>query len=145
VETRLGTAAIETHPAISPNNQWLAYMALRDGTPDIFIERYPTLGDRRTLSSGGGILPMWSSDNRELFYFRPGVRELMSVPVMGASFGTPKTMFKAPLYQLLGWRTYDLMPDGRFVMILRPDDGEAATPAPIVAQNWGETLKRLVR
>ena len=68
----------------------------------------------------------------------------MSVPVMGASFGTPTTLFKVPLFQLLGWRPYDLMPDGRFVMILRPVDDDAATPTPVVAQNWGETLKRLV-
>ena len=144
VDTAISTTLIETHPVISPNNEWLAYMTLRDGTPDIFAERYPTLGERRTASTGGGILPKWSRDSRELFYFRPGSRELMRVQITGASFSTPTALLKVPLYQLTGWHTYDLMPDGRFVMILRPDDGESATPAPIVAQNWGDTLKRLV-
>ncbi len=144
VNTLLGTTLIETHPAVAPNSEWLAYMVVRDGTPDIFVERYPSLGDRRTLSTRGGMLPLWAHDNRELFYFHPGRREMMSIPVMGGNFGSPKMLFNVPLFQFTGWRTYDLMPDGRFIMILRPIDGEAATPAAIVAQNWGQTLKRLV-
>jgi Tol biopolymer transport system component len=144
VSTMFGTALIESHPAISPNNEWLGYVAVRDGGPDVFVERYPALGDRRTLPRDPGILPLWARDNRELFYFDPGRREMMSVAVTGGTFASPTTLFTVPMYQLTGWRTYDVMPDGRFVMILRSGDGQTASPTPIVAQNWGETLKRVV-
>jgi serine/threonine-protein kinase len=138
----LATEMIETQGIVSPNDEWMAYMVVRDGRPDVFVERYPALGDRQTVSTDGGMLPLWSPGSRELFYFHPGRRELLSVSLTGGTFTPPKNLFQAPLYQFTGWRTYDLMPDGRFVMILR--EAETATPVAIVAQNWGETLKRLV-
>jgi Tol biopolymer transport system component len=141
----LNTPVIETQPTVARNGEWLAYMALRDGRPGVYVERYSTLSDRRMLSTGTGVLPVWSDDGREIYYFEPGTQQLMSVSVaQGGVFGTPKPLFKQPLYQLRAWRTYDVMPDGRFVMILRSIDGEVAVPTPMVVQNWSEELKRRV-
>ena len=42
-------------------------------------------------------------------------------------------------------RTYDVAPDGRFLMIKAPtDDGSAPAEQIILVENWFEELKRLV-
>lgn len=144
---RLRTPAVESHASVSPNGRWIAYMSVRSGTPQIYIERFPALGERRVISQAFGILPRWSADGRELFFLNGQTQEVMSVQVTpGPNLSTspPKVLFKASFYQQRGWATYDVMPDGRFVMIVR-NEGEGVTRAnPIVVQNWVEELKRLV-
>jgi len=44
-------------------------------------------------------------------------------------------------------RTYDVSPDGRRFLMIKPDAGEDSTAAPtslVVVQNWDQELKRLV-
>ena len=69
---------------LSPDGQWLAYSAGPTGNLDIYVEPFPPTGARHRLSQGGGYQPLWSPDQRELFY-RPlaisGVRTLMSADI----------------------------------------------------------------
>jgi Tol biopolymer transport system component len=69
VAPRIATPSIETQPAVSPNGELIAYMVLRENRPNINVERFPAMGDRRTVSSNSGLLPRWSMDGRQLFYF----------------------------------------------------------------------------
>jgi hypothetical protein len=43
-----------------------------------------------------------------------------------------------------GWRTFDVMPDSRFVTIVSRADGDLPV-RPVVVQNVAEDLKRLMR
>ena len=43
------------------------------------VQRFPELGNRRTVSTSGGHAPQWSPDGRELFYANSPA--LMVVPV----------------------------------------------------------------
>ena len=56
------------YPAVSPNGRWMAYDSNVSGREEIYIERYPELGDRHLISTGGGHLALWSRDGRELFF-----------------------------------------------------------------------------
>ncbi|HVG73442.1 MAG TPA: protein kinase [Vicinamibacterales bacterium] len=141
---------VESHPAISANGEWIAYMAVRSGRPDVYVERFPARSDRRTVSTDGGLHPSWSADRRELYYYRASSSEMMVVPLMALSpqlvLGPPKLLFKVAMPQGRPWRIYDIMPDGRFIMIVRSESRErdAATPTLNVVQNWAEELKRRV-
>jgi serine/threonine-protein kinase len=152
----LASSSVETQPVVSPNGQWLAYMVLRDGRPAVNVERYPSLGDRRTVSTGVGMLPRWSADSTELYFFDPTSRDVMAVPASGLPqvFGRAKALFKTPLYQLRAWRTYDMMPNGRFVMIQATGGMDASNPGarsltatsalPMVWQHFSEELRKRV-
>ena len=59
-------------------------------------------------------------------------------------FGTPRSIYKGMMFTLRGWRPFDVMPDGRFVMIVPNQNDDRRPVAPIVQQNWTEELKRLV-
>jgi hypothetical protein len=64
------------------------------------------------------------------------------------SFGVPRALFSGPFLQsrAQGELTYDVAPDGRFLMILPGNENAAAASASIVVvENFGEELKRRVR
>ena len=65
-EPLIQTEADELHPAVAPNGQLSAYTSDETGALEVYVERYPDLGDRRLVSVGGGINPLWSPDGREL-------------------------------------------------------------------------------
>ena len=66
-EFLIQTEFVEVHPAVSPDGGWMAYTSLRSGGPEVYVERFPDLGERRLISTDGGRLPLWSPDGRELF------------------------------------------------------------------------------
>jgi serine/threonine-protein kinase len=148
IDSRLSTAEFnEAFPMLSPDDLWVAYASQRAGQTQVYIERHPGLGDRRPISSGGGTQPLWSRNGRELYYFDTFNQQLMMVPITPGPnlvVGTQKALFPAALFQLRGWRTYDVMPDGRFVMILRSGSDAGTRANPIVVQNWTEELKARV-
>ena len=117
----LVSAFNESNPAVSPDGAWIAYRSDESGRNEVYVERFPDLGDRVQVSSDGGTAPLWSHDGTELYY-RAG-RAMMAVAVEpGASFsaGRPELLFEGPYLDDLA-RNYDLAPDGRFLMI-KPAD-----------------------
>ena len=146
------TAASELHPAISPNGAWIAYTSDVSGRLEIYVERFPDIGNRVTISTGGGQTPHWSPAGDELFYRRLD-GAMMMVPLDATDTaqrlapGTPELLFDGSSYQqtpLPPLQNYDLSPDGdRFVMIRSGGDATELSQI-VIVQNWFEELKRLV-
>ena len=117
----LVSAFNESNPTVSPDGAWIAYRSDESGRHEVYVERFPDLGDRVQVSTDGGTSPLWSADGAELYY-RAG-RAVIAVPVeTGATFtaGRPETLFDGPYLDGLA-RNYDLAPDGRFLMIKSAD------------------------
>ena len=136
--------------AVSPDGRWMAYHSNMSGRVEIYVERYPQLGNRQPISTGGGRLPLWSRDGKELFFSSPDGRQMFAVAVQAGTTlvaGRPQALFEfAMLRQTAGNRPYDIAPDGRF-LIIRSGQAEAAGGTAsdlILVQNWFEELKRLV-
>jgi hypothetical protein len=96
-----------------------------------------------------GTQPLWARNGQELFFEWSGA--LMRVPVVtGSRFepGAPtKLLDLPPGPDLAVGRMYDVSPDGRRFLILKPVSGVVETPTfprLIFVQNWFEELKRLV-
>jgi Tol biopolymer transport system component len=93
----LATPANEMHARISPDGKWLAYASDESGALEVYVQRYPELGEKRQVSIGGGGQPQWRSDQRELFYLSAD-RAVSAVEVetgAGIAFGTPHPLFRA--------------------------------------------------
>ena len=137
---------------ISRDGRWLAYESNSSGATEIYVRPFPNVdGGQWQVSTAGGNMPLWARSGKELFYFDAD-GALLRVPVeaSGATWhaGTPTKLLERGYYAPSGYvgRTYDVSPDGqRFLMIKAPTiDANAAPPALIVVQHWGEELKRLV-
>jgi hypothetical protein len=65
---------------VSPDGRWMAYSSFVSGRSEIYVERYPELGNRQLISTGGGDVAVWSRDGRELFFITPDGRPDVCAP-----------------------------------------------------------------
>ena len=100
-EPLLATPFSETQARISPDGSWMAYASDESGAFEVYLERYPGLGDKHRISTSGGGQPQWRPDQRELFYLSAD-RKLMAVdvrtgPHAAVELGRPRALFSAPI------------------------------------------------
>jgi serine/threonine-protein kinase len=130
----------ESNPTIAPSGNWMAYRSDESGEDEVYVQRFPDLGDRVQISTTGGQAPLWSRDGLELFYLSG--RTMMVVPIdEGPPFtvGRPEALFEGP-YRNTTARGYDVTGDGmRFLMVKNPDT--TAQQRIHIVQNWSEELK----
>ena len=148
------TPFAERNGDVSPDGRWIAYEANDSGQFEIYVRPFPNVVQGRwQVSTGGGTRPLWARSAQELFYLAP-TGALMRVGVeRGDTWAAtvPVQLLEARYFTgtsraALG-RTYDVSPDGRRFLMIKPDAGEDSTAAPtslVVVQNWFEELKRLV-
>jgi eukaryotic-like serine/threonine-protein kinase len=130
-------------PTFSPNGRWVAYSSDESGRAEVYVRPFPdTKAFKRQVSVAGGEAPRWSHDGREL-YFVDASRYMVAVPVApGETFvtGEPKRLFDASAYNLAS-TTFDVAPDGRFLM-LRSAGGAAARAGDLVfVENFFQELE----
>ena len=137
----------EGQARFSPDGKWVAYASTESGRPEVYVQPFPASGGKWQISTGGGLLPMWRRDGKELFYLVPGLGRLMSVEVKTApqfEAGAPRLLFQAPVGLTHGMEAgshYAVSADGqRFLLNLPIQD---TTPSPItVVLNWPAGLKK---
>ena len=83
--------------AVSPDGGWMAYQSNLSGRAEIYVERYPQLGNgcrsRRAAAS-----PLWSRDGKELFFSSLDGRQMFAVAVQsGTTFvaARPQVLFES--------------------------------------------------
>ena len=90
--------------------------------------------------------PAWSPDGREIYYRDRNAEEMMAVSVdVDPTFraGAPTRLFEDHYFAGGAGRSYDVAPDGRFLMIRVRDDNNADSRV-VIVENWFEELERLV-
>ena len=153
VEPFLQTRFHEAWPEFSPNGRWIVYASNESGRNEVYVRAYPGPGSSDQISTRGGRRPAWSRDGEEIFYRGPQL-EFYSVRIDVAGErlrpGPPEELFEGPYAATAPLRSYDVAPDGRFLLIKKPD--EAAQTAAIeeffptsirLVQNWFQELERL--
>jgi len=138
-----GTSSRERGARLSPDGGWLAFESNVTGRDEIWVAPYPGPGAPIRISPYGGTEPVWSRDGRELFYLNGDT--MMAVAVQGEPelrFGAPDELFNGPYFH--SYRpSYDVAPDGRFIMIQRDTAGEHSETASsvVVILNWFNELE----
>lgn len=122
-EPLLRTAFNESEPAFSADGRWIAYVGDETRRNEVFVRRFPLQGPRLQASREGGEEPVWSRSGHEL-YFRRGP-EVFSVRLEGSEdsprLTEPEVLFAGRYhYNLYPTSTYDVAPDGRFLMVEEP-------------------------
>src|SRR5262249_41975081 len=70
-ELFLGTAAFESQPAFSPDGHLIAYRSDESGINEVYVRGVAGSGSsagKWQISTGGGRMPIWSSNGAELFF-----------------------------------------------------------------------------
>lgn len=129
-ELYLRTGAYEVYPSFSPDGRWVAYASTEAGASEVYVRRFPDDGTKVQVSSGGGRIPRWSRNGRDLFYGTDGQR------MMAVQYSTAAGSFLAQPARL--WTrvrladtgvlpNYELAPDGERIIALLP--APTAVPA----------------
>jgi serine/threonine protein kinase len=148
VQARISTGG----GVLSPEGRWLAYHSNISGRLEIYVRPYPnTEAGRWQVSTAGGQKPMWSRDEKELF-FTAANGTLMGVKVEATRTpwaASPPVKVLEPGY----WSSstqfgpqIDVSPDGRrFLVVTAPRvDPAVAAPHLVLVQHWDEELKARV-
>lgn len=135
----------ERQPVFSPDGLWIAYISDESGEFDVYIQSSNREGQRRKLSTHGGIEPMWHPKGGELFFFKGKTAfsaPVKTVPELATS--APRVLFEtSDLITSSRYRNADISRDGsRFVTITPLDEPKELQIS--VVLNWFEELKRLV-
>ena len=139
------TSGDDQYAQFSPDGRWMAYASGERGQTEVYVQPIPATGPLWQISKGGGNMPRWRRDGKELFY-RAGDGRLMAVTV-GTAGGsgafefstTPQPLFPIPSIGNITRFTYQPSQDGRRFLVSIP---LGVAPPITVVLNWPATLKR---
>jgi Tol biopolymer transport system component len=129
----------------SPDGRWVAYngAASIDAPPEVRLVSFPGADGRKQLSTGGGAVPWWRGDGKELFYLTPDGKMMSIAVTPGATrtFGAPTPLFQTPLRNPKPHLDeYAVAADGQRFLILVPTPDAVPIPATVIL-DWMALLR----
>jgi hypothetical protein len=138
----LSTPFNEQEGVFSPDGKWVAYQSNESSRNEVYVRPFPGPGGQWQVSTGGGSMPRWRADGKELYYLAPDLK-LMAVAVAarGATFapGTPEALFQTHITQGALSQQYDVAHDGRF--LINTDLQDTSTEPIHLLLNWKPPAK----
>ncbi len=147
MEPLLAEEYIETHPALSPSGEWLAFTSNESGNLEVYAKPFRGGGGVVRISGNGGQEPLWSPDGRRLYYrSRDGRRVVAAELEFGGGLRvTEEHQIFEGNYRpgFMYGPLWDIHPDGDRFIMLEVQGPESPTDIKVVV-NWVEELKELV-
>ena len=126
---------------VSPNGRYLAYESNESNSREIYVRAFAGGGGKTRISPGGGRWVRWAPDSRTLYYWSntPGSASLYAVDLSGDP--APRPSVPRELFRLAAGTTWDVGPDGRFLVEVTRVRGDQVT-AFITVTDWFEELRQ---
>jgi hypothetical protein len=122
----LASSAEEMNATFSPDGRWVAYNSNESGKAEVYVRPFAESGEKQPVSLGEGLYPMWSRDEKKVFYQNTEDWTLMvgAFSVQGESFRAepPKMVGKIPR-RGHGMPGVDIHPDGKRFAVMQATDG----------------------
>jgi serine/threonine-protein kinase len=124
VRAWLRTPDRERVAAISPDGRYVAFLSDLSGAYEVYLQTFDGPARRWQISQGGGNHPRWRADGRELYFFEKDTLFAVSIaPGDDPAPGEPVALLRGDYAP-----TYDVFPDGRFLMRRYVRDAALAGP-----------------
>jgi len=142
-----GVTPTSYYPTFSPSGKWIAYDSNESGRAEVYVRAFPSSpsGSAWKISDGGGTLPVWSSNGRELFYKNLDQRiRVVTYRVEGDSFAAekPRLWSDKPLADTGTFPNYDLAPDGKRIAALMPVEDPTGRNRVTFLMNFTSEIER---
>jgi serine/threonine protein kinase/Tol biopolymer transport system component len=134
----ISTTAAERWPRVSPDGRWVAFVSDETGVSEVYLQRFDPSGapqQKIQISRGGGMLPHWSGDGKQIIYPDPlGNFSTVDVSLSSDPKATPpRRLFDQPY---VGF--FDVARNGNIV-VCEPA-GIAGEPVNVII-NWPALLR----
>jgi hypothetical protein len=126
---------------VSPDGNWLLYVSNESTHMEIFVRPFGGPDQKISVSTAGGLHPLWSRDGRRIFY--RSAERMMAVDVLGTPehLGTPQVLFERR-YEFgpnITFPNYSLSLDGRDFLMVQQEVGGGHLN---LVLNWLQTLDK---
>jgi serine/threonine-protein kinase len=122
----------------------MTYISDESGRDEVYVRPYPGPGGQTTVSTEGGVEPIWAPDGRRLFYRNADRMMVVSVETEPTfSVSKPVILFEGRYEQgVAGNLSYDLAPEGDRFLMIQPL-GNRKMESFRVVLNWFDDVRRL--
>jgi class 3 adenylate cyclase/Tol biopolymer transport system component len=121
VRELLNNAWFEEGAVVSKNEQWIAYQSDESGQMEVYVRSYPEMGTPIRISKRGGERPLWSPDEKYLYYRSFDSESGTTGGIMRIEVKTSGQFQYSDLEELFSvnaWNYWDIHPDGdQFLMM----------------------------
>jgi Tol biopolymer transport system component/predicted Ser/Thr protein kinase len=138
----------ETFARFSPDGRWIAYDSDESGRGEVYVREFllgsdgkPEATGKHQISTGGGTIPQWREDGKELFYMSLDRASMMSAEITtqpGFQSLPGKMLFQLPV--ALG-APPAVSGDGKRFLVATPV-AQSGPQQFTVVQNWQAGLKK---
>jgi dipeptidyl aminopeptidase/acylaminoacyl peptidase len=135
---------------ITPDGRLIAYVSEEMGKPDIYVSRWDgkaPVGRSLLVSAGGGSNPRWGREGKQIYYLSPQ-NKLMAVQVAAApqlQASSPAEIWDLEALRIpASRRLFDILPDGRLLMVQRAEGEDELTRFDVVL-NFFDDVKQKMR
>jgi hypothetical protein len=123
----------------------VAYTSREFGRDEVFVASFPSFGVKRQISSGGGDVPRWTKDGRELFFREPPgtlmSAEIRTGPKIEAT--VPRRLFPyGDNSSRPSSNQFGVTADGKRFLIQEPVHKTGPSAEIMVVLNWAAELKQ---
>jgi dipeptidyl aminopeptidase/acylaminoacyl peptidase len=140
----LQTPFEEKQGQFSPDGQWIAYASNDSGQSEVYAAPFRGPGGKRQISYGGGMLPLWRGDGKELFYVT-SEGQLMAAEVALRSatleIGHVQKLFGGVITNGDRGMSYGISLDGQKVLVVVDEGTPSGLPLTLL-QNWTASLRK---
>ena len=137
------TPATEGSPALSPDDQWIAYESDASGRFEVYVRSLSSGGGEAKVSRDGGWAPRWQGDGKRIFFLGLDGAMMAADITLGKALraATPRILFNARLLKTADHHTYAVTKDGKKFLI--PVSDQPQGPVPItIALNWLALIRK---
>ncbi len=140
----VATDARERSPRPSPDGRWLAYVSDESGTAEIYVRSTDaSRSERWQVSAGGGRVPRWARNGRELFFVSRD--SLMAAEVSSAAefgVGVRRSLFSIARFN---GDTYDVLPGDQGFLMLQIESSASRKNQIVFVDRWSTLLAAATR
>jgi eukaryotic-like serine/threonine-protein kinase len=136
------TSFDEADPAFSPDGRWIAYYSTESGQAQIYVQAFPSGGNRSRISTAGGTEPAWRGDGNELFFLAPD-GTMMAARIdtaKGFNASVPQPLFQTGITSTQNNHPYVVTRDGKRFLV--PVVDQSAASQMTVLLNWREGIQK---